>query len=151
MIKKSLLIILVIVGVITFSGCCEHGEKETKKNETTDNPYKMKKYAKVKLTADISHLSENQKEMLKLLFQAADLMDEIFWQENVDAKDAFMLGINNEKDRKYALINYGPWDEMNNLAPFIEGYGEKPAGAQFYPENMTVKEFEKFNISPITI
>ncbi|HJN06715.1 MAG TPA: Zn-dependent hydrolase, partial [Bacteroidales bacterium] len=61
-----------------------------------------------------------------------------------EAKDAFMLGINNEKDRQYALINYGPWDEMNNLAPFIKGYGDKPAGAQFYPENMTVEEFDKF-------
>jgi len=130
--------------MIAFTGCCEHSKENTENNETTEQNYKMKKYAKVKLTADISHLSDNQKDMLLLLFQAADLMDEIFWQENVDEKDAFMLGINNEKDRKYALINYGPWDEMNNLAPFIEGYGAKPTGAQFYPENMTVEEFEKF-------
>lgn len=142
--KKILLIILAFTGMIAFTGCCEHSEEKTENNETTEQTYKMKKYAKVRLTADISHLSDNQKEMLKLLFQAADLMDEIFWQENIDEKDAFMLGINNEKDRKYALLNYGPWDEMNNLAPFIEGYGEKPAGAQFYPENMTVEEFEKF-------
>lgn len=144
MIKKSLLIILAFTGMIAFTGCCDQGEKKSENTETTEQPYQMKKYAKVKLTADISHLSENQKDMLKLLFQAADLMDDIFWVENVEAKDAFMLGINNEKDKKYALINYGPWDEMNNLAPFIKRYGDKPAGAQFYPENMTVEEFEKF-------
>ena len=142
--KKNLLIIFAFIGIIAITGCDENREKKSDKNETTEQPYKMKKYAKVKLTADISHLSDNQKDMLLLLFEAADLMDEIFWQENVDEKDAFMLGINNEKDRKYALINYGPWDEMNNLAPFIKGYGAKPAGAQFYPENMTVEEFEKF-------
>jgi len=142
--KKILLIILAFIGMTAFTGCCEHSEEKAENNETTEQTYKMKKYAKVKLSADISHLSDNQKDMLILLFEAADIMDEIFWQENVDEKDAFMLGINNEKDRKYALINYGPWDEMNNLAPFIKGYGDKPAGAQFYPENMTVEEFEKF-------
>ncbi len=136
--KKFNLLILTLVAIIALSGC---EQKETK----TEKPYEMRKYAKVKLTADISHLSENQKEMLKILFDAAVLMDEIFWVENVEEKDAFLLGINNEKDKKYATINYGPWDEINNLEPFIKGYGAKPAGAQLYPENMTVEEFEKFD------
>ena len=135
--KSNLLIIFAFIGIIAFAGCEQKGEK-------AEQPYQMKKYAKVKLTADISHLSENQKNMLLLLFEAADLMDEIFWIENVEAKDAFLLGINNEIDKNYAKINYGPWDEMNNLAPFIKGYGDKPAGAQFYPLNMTNEEFEKF-------
>jgi hypothetical protein len=33
---------------------------------------------------------------------------------------------------------------MNNLVPFINGYGAKPKGAQFYPMNMTTEEFDKF-------
>ena len=137
MIKTNLLIVLALIGIIAFTGCEQKGEK-------AEQPYQMKKYAKVKLTADISHLNSNQKEMLKLLFQASDLMNEIFWMENVEAKDAFMLGVNGERDKEYALINYGPWDEMNNLVPFINGYGAKPKGAQFYPMNMTIEEFEKF-------
>lgn len=141
--KKNLLIILAFTGMIAITSCEQNGKKADN-NETAEQPYQMKKYAIVKLTANINHLSDNQKDMLKLLFQAADLMDEIFWMENVETEDAFMLGINNEKDRQYALINYGPWDEMNNLAPFIKGYGDKPAGAQFYPLNMTAEEFEKF-------
>jgi len=54
--------------MMAFAGCCEHVEKKSENNETTEQGYKMKKYAKVKLTANISHLSSNQKEMLKLLF-----------------------------------------------------------------------------------
>jgi hypothetical protein len=138
MFKTKIFIIFALIGAIAFTSC-------EQKTEKAEQPYQMKKYAKVKLTADLNHLSDNQKEMLKLLFMAADQMNEIFWVENVEEKDAFMLGINDEKDRQYALINYGPWDEMNNLAPFIKGYGEKPAGAQFYPENMTVEEFERFD------
>ncbi len=137
MIKINHFVIIAVIAILAFTGCEQRGEK-------AEQPYQMKKYAKVKLTADISHLSDNQKDMLKLLFKASDLMNEIFWMENVDAKDAFMLGVNGEKDRQYALINYGPWDEMNNLVPFIKGYGAKPAGAQFYPMNMSVDEFEKF-------
>ncbi len=137
MIKANLLIIFAFIGIMAFTGCEQRGEK-------AEQPYQMKKYAEVKLTANISYLSNNQKDMLKLLFQASDLMNEIFWMENVEAKDAFMLGVNGDRDKQYALINYGPWDEMNNLVPFIEGYGAKPAGAQFYPMNMTTEEFDKF-------
>ncbi len=154
MIKTNLLIIFALIGIISFTGC-ESKKKKAEKKYAEEHPYKMKKYAKVKLTADISNLSSNQKDMLKLLFRAADLMDEIFWMENVEAKQAFMVGVNGKKDRQYALINYGPWDELNNLTPFIAGYGDKPAGAQFYPMNMTAKEFEKFKdpnkTSPYTL
>ncbi|MEZ5195065.1 MAG: Zn-dependent hydrolase [Bacteroidales bacterium] len=34
---------------------------------------------------------------------------------------------------------------MENLAPFVEGAGPKPAGAEFYPHDMTKEEFEAFD------
>jgi len=36
-------------------------------------------------------------------------------------------------------------DEMDDLKPFVDGYGEKPAGAEFYPHDMTKEEFEAFD------
>lgn len=141
--NKVILLLLTLTFSVALTSCDQNAKKANDK-ETTEKPYEMKKYAKVKLTADISHLSDNQKDMLRLLFDAAVIMDDIFWMENVDEKNAFLLGIDNKKLKEYAIINYGPWDEMNNLEPFIKGYGAKPAGAQFYPEDMTVEEFEKF-------
>ena len=120
---------------------CENAEQKSTENKEKAT-YKMAKYAEVKLTTDISHLSNNQWEMLKKLFQAADVMDEIFWLENTGNKEEFLLGIEDNNIRRYAEVNYGPWDELNNLAPFVDGYGKKPAGAQFYPHDMTVEEFE---------
>lgn len=140
--NKTLLILLSLFMAYTFTGCCQNAKED---KAATEKPYQMKKYAKVKLTTDISHLNDNQKQMLLLLFEAADIMNEIFWIENVEAKDAFIPEITNPELKEYAIINYGPWDEMNNLAPFIPGYGAKPAGAQFYPLDMTKKEFEKFD------
>ncbi|MDP2723959.1 MAG: Zn-dependent hydrolase [Bacteroidales bacterium] len=141
---KTQLLSIAFIAVATMSvSCCQTGKESESK--TTEKPYEMKKYAKVKLTANISHLSENQKEMLKLLFQAADQMDQIFWMENVGEKNAFLLGITDPALKQYADINYGPWDELSNLVPFVPGYGAKPAGAQFYPADMTKEEFEKFD------
>ncbi len=137
--KTTLFFAVFVLVAAFFAGCCGHEQ------ENTEKPYEMKKYAKVKLTADINHLSDNQKEMLKLLFEAADQMDQIFWLENVEEKNAFLLGIDDPALKQYAEINYGPWDELNNLATFIPGYGAKPAGAQFYPVDMTKEEFEKFD------
>jgi hypothetical protein len=140
---------MMLLGGILAMYSCQSGnqkQKQTKGTKETaqSEKYPMKQYAKVKLTADISHLSENQKEMLRLLFKAADLMDEIFWLENVGDKDDFLSSIHDPELREYAMINYGPWDELNNLKPFIPGWGPKSKGAEFYPHDMTVEEFEAF-------
>ncbi len=156
--KRSLVFLsFLLMGVLIIS--C-HSKKQTQKgtyekntesvskddkNDKGNTTYEMKKYAEVKLTADISHLSGNQREMLGYLFQVSDLMDEIFWMQNVGEKTAFLLSIEDLDLRKYADINYGPWDELNNLAPFVTGWGKKPAGAEFYPHDMTVEEFEAFD------
>jgi hypothetical protein len=42
-------------------------------------------------------------------------------------------------------INFGPWDRIDAEAPFVAGIGPKPAGAQFYPADMTKAEFEAFD------
>ena len=39
-------------------------------------------------------------------------------------------------------INYGPWDRLDNNAPFLEGFQNKPLGAKFYPADMSKEEFE---------
>lgn len=141
MIKYSLLLIMSLSLILT---SCENVEKKTTESKEKTE-YKMAKYAEVKLTTDISHLSDNQRKMLVKLFEAADVMEEIFWLENAGEKEEFLLGIEDHKIKRYAEINYGAWDELNNLAPFVEGYGEKSPGAQFYPHDMTVEEFEAWD------
>jgi len=144
--KKFLWFGAAILLVAGLNGC---GTTVTKEKKVTPSAklvkgYQMKKYAKVKLTSDISNLSDNQRKMLKLLFQAADVMDGIFWQENVGNKETFLQNFTDPKLKEYATINYGPWDELNNLTPFVEGWGEKPKGAEFYPHDMTINEFESY-------
>lgn len=142
--KKSYLI-FAIAAISIYLIACEPAMKKDEKKMTAIPGYTMAKYAKVKLTSDISHLSDNQKKMLKLLFEAANIADEIFWVQNIGEKKPFLETISGDSTIQYAEINYGAWDELNNLAPFIEGYGEKPPGAQFYPHDMTKEEFAAFD------
>jgi len=103
------------------------------------------KYAEYTLTTDISHLSANERQMLPLLFEAADIMDGLFWKENYGDKDKLMNLIGDNTDiKKLATIAYGPWDGLDGNKPFVEGVGAKPAGAQFYPADMTEEEWNNF-------
>lgn len=107
-----------------------------------DVAQRLSTYAPFTLTADISNLSDKEKQILPLLFDAAAIMDDIFWQQTIGNKDAFLSGISDETTRKFAEINYGPWDRLNGNISFIQGIGEKPLGANFYPSDMTKEDFD---------
>jgi len=101
-------------------------------------------YKPVTLTADLSHLSANQKQMIVLLIEASDIIDELFWQQAFGQdKLTFLASIEDEKVREFARINYGPWDRLDGDKPFLTGVAEKTPGAEFYPSDITKEEFEK--------
>ena len=120
------------------------GEKKCEKSCCKEDYEALaNQYAKVTLTTDISHLSDNEVKMLGYLFEAGQIMDDIYWTENFGGdKNEFLSKIENPNARKYAEINYGPWDQLDNRRVFISGYGPKPDGAGFYPTDMTKEEFE---------
>ncbi len=144
MVIKKIIPSLLLILLIMVWGCENPGQENEKKNAETSS-YKMKEYAQVKLTADISQLNKNQRKMLLSLFKAADMMDELFWLQNFGEKEPFLKRIDDKKLRQYARINYGPWDELNNQAVFLPGYGAKPPGARFYPEDMSKDEFSAYS------
>jgi hypothetical protein len=103
---------------------------------------KVNEFAGAELTADISHLSDNQKEMLNLLFRIADIMDEIYWEQVFPDREAALGSMTDENLIRFFRINYGPWERLNGNLPFMPGYGPKPPGSGFYPADMTMEEFE---------
>ena len=134
-----------IAAMALIASACTNAPKQPV--EQQPQPKLIDKYAEYTLTSDISHLSENEKEMLPLLFEAADIMEDLFWQENYGSKDELMAKISDPDVQKFACITYGPWDGLNDNKSFVEGIGEKPAGARFYPEDMTEEEWNAFDDS----
>ena len=131
---------------LLFAGCSEPQSPQSTTQETApellvDNS-RLGIYHQVPLTADLSHLSKNQKHMLSKLIDASEIMDDLFWKQAFFGdKKAFLQQFSDEELKAFAAINYGPWDRLNGDAPYLSGYGEKAAGAEFYPQDMTKAEF----------
>ena len=100
-------------------------------------------YADFPLVADLAGFSDGQRQMLVLLIEASQIMDDLFWRQAYgDDYQEWLASIGVDEERRFAEINYGPWDRLNDEAPFMPGVGEKPLGARFYPVDMSIEEFE---------
>ena len=102
-------------------------------------------YAQVTIPApDLTGISDNGKEVLKLYSMAADEVDKIYWQQYFGDGQALLNSLTSSDEKLYAQINYGPWDRIDGK-PFLPGYGSKPAGARFYPADLTSEEFDAWD------
>lgn len=133
----SALVLSVIMAVAAITGCAPKTDEYTETMKAN-----LDKFKEVTLTTDLSWLSENEREIIRILVEAADIMDEIFWMQAYGDKQQLMDQIENEYARQYAMIHYGPWDRLAGNAPFVPEFGDKPLGANFYPVDMTKEEFE---------
>jgi len=137
--KKILSICLIALLAIQ---CASPEKKEEIAEEMSPISQKLAKYKKVKLTTDLSQLSDAEKQIIPLMIEASKIMDELFWYEAYGNKDSLLAAITNPDAKSFAEINYGPWDRLANNKAFLEGVEAKPDGANFYPSDMTKEEFE---------
>ena len=144
----------ILLPALIFSACQGNQKERTPKKishtETIKNQKhsitmqdKINQYAQVKLTTDTTHLTDNEKKLVVHLIKAVQYMDPAFWEQTYGDKDELMSRIKDSLTKKYVEINYGPWDRLDDNKPFVKGVGRKPAGANFYPKDMTKAEFEK--------
>lgn len=110
----------------------------------------LAQYATVRLTTDVSALSDARKAIIRDLISAAEAMEQCFWIEAYGDRDSLQMRIADSLVWQYAKINFGPWDRLNGNAPFLDGIGEKPAGANFYPADMTKEEFDSSGVKEKT-
>ena len=136
---------LILLGFsILLNGCTGSAPDEPAGSDATVQDL-LDQYTTFELNADLSDLSENQREMISLLIDAAKEMDEVFWMESYGNKNVLMDAIEDESLGRYVEINYGPWDRLNANRAFIDSVGPKPEGANFYPPDMSKEEFENWD------
>lgn len=129
-------ILIMVASVLVLASCANEAEKALQQ--------KVESFAVVEVTSPLyDALSETDKEIVALFREAADIMDGLFWKQTFGDK-SLMEGLESPAAREYAMIHYGPWDRLNNNESFVEGYGPKPLGCQYYPEDMTKEEFDAF-------
>lgn len=146
---NSKIIILTFLFISLLNGCNENKTESVEHEYTAvaDIEKRLAIYKEVPLTADLSFLTNNQKEIIKLLIEASKIMDDLFWQQSYfGEKDSLLKNITNEKVRNFVSYNYGPWDRLNNNKTILENIPEKSLGAAFYPVKITKDELQKLDI-----
>lgn len=155
--NKTIKAALFLAGcsIIAGLGSCTNTSGTRTATNTTEKPNAVKDslqeyvhkrldiYETVKLTTNLNVLSANERKILPLLIQAAQIMDELFWKQAYPQRDSLMAALKDEKTKEFVRINYGPWDRLNGDKPFIAGIGNKPEGASFYPAGMTKADLDK--------
>ena len=140
MTRKFLLPVMFPFLMLILFGC-----KEAPVEERSAMQKKVDEFIELELTSDlITGLTTKEKELLPFLFETAQLMDEIYWMQAFGDKSGLLDTIKDKETRKFIEINYGPWERLKNNEPFIEDIGQKPAGANFYPPDMSKEEFSGF-------
>ena len=112
-------IILTLAGAAALAASCQTQEDAVMQA-------KVDEYAtfEVKSTL-IDALSDKDRQVLNLLREAGKVIDGMFWKQTFGDKGEMDV-IDRQAMKDFAMINYGPWDRLEDNAPFVPGYGEKP-------------------------
>ena len=148
--RNVLLAALTLTIVIT-SGCGPSSGGEADRLDVdsakTDPRVRNSIYVPVKLTTNLSVISEQDRKMIPLLISAANIMDSLFWEESWGKPDSIPMKDPDIGTKRFFHVNYGPWDRLAGDAAFIDGVGPRPKGARFYPTDMTADEFDAWGDS----
>ncbi|MFZ2507104.1 MAG: hypothetical protein WAW79_01345 [Steroidobacteraceae bacterium] len=104
--------------------------------------------APVDIRVDLSGLAASEMEALRHLVRAARITDALFLRQVWAGNEALLLELLEDRTLlgrtrlDYFLVNKGPWSRLDDDAPFIDGVGEKPDSANYYPAGSTRAEVE---------
>ena len=106
----------------------------------------LSKLARIEMKPDTAYLTAEEREVVNLLIQAAGYMSEIYKRQTTPGFDQLRADVAAKNDS--ALLAkfdtfYGPWDPIEDKAPFFGGK-PKPPGAGFYPTDLTKEEFDRY-------
>ena len=110
-----------------------------------DVAQRMAQLPRTVIDYDRSLLDDNERQVVAKLIEASKQIDEIYWRQVSEENPAWreQLAKQDGAAYDYFIANKGPWDRLQNDAPFV-GTMTKPAGAAFYPADITKEEFERY-------
>ena len=109
------------------------------------------RFAPTLIRVDLDRLSSGDRQALVKLVEAARVVNDIFlkqlWSGNF-ALYTRLLGDSSPLGNArlhYFWINKGPWSDLDDDRAFLPGVPpQKPPGANFYPEDMSREDFERW-------
>jgi hypothetical protein len=142
---KSLNTGLLVLAILILIAGCKKPEMETKK--PSDLEAKIKRFAPVEITSDISKLTDGDRKALTKLFEASKFMDKLYTRQVWSGNEALRQRLEADTSPagqlrlKYFNLNMCPWSDVDRNEAFIDSIPKRPAVANYYPEDMTKEEF----------
>ena len=147
--KRTILLFSAFLILIALSGCKMEDTTQSNGNEVKMLKDKIAQFAPTEMKYDKSILNEREQMVVKKLYDASLMMDSIYLNQVYSKNDiiaAKLKGSDSEIDKlnlQYFNIMGGPFDRLLDDKPFI-GTEKKPAGANYYPSDMTKEEFNNW-------
>ena len=116
-------------------------------SEATSMSKKVRRFAPTPLTANITRLSPGDRKALQKIIAAAKYYDALYLRQIWSGNEALLKKLAADKSLvgrlrlHYFMINKGPWSQLDDNEPFIEGVPRRPPQANFYPADITKDEF----------
>jgi hypothetical protein len=107
----------------------------------------IRRFAPTIMTANTARLSPNDRKALVKIIAAAKYYDSLYLRQVWSGNEALLKKLQADKSfpgslrLHYFMINKGPWSQLDNNEPFIEGIPPRPPQANFYPADITKEEF----------
>ena len=141
---KTVSLALPIVVLLFTSGSPASTATQDEKMPLADQ---IKRFAPTALTADISKLPAKDQQALGKIIAAARYLDPLYRRQIWSGNEALLAKLRTDKSAggrerlHYFMINQGPWSQLDENQPFIEGVPSRPPQANFYPADITKDEF----------
>jgi hypothetical protein len=141
---------LLLFALAPLGGCTKPKQESKKIVNESPLALKLKRFAPTEITADASKLSAGDRQALDKLIQAARLMDEMYlrqvWSGNATLKEKLAADTSPAGSEVYRMfmLNKSPWSALDHDSAFVPGVPKRPAGASYYPDDMTKEEFEQW-------
>ena len=149
------LIVFIILTTLVVNVFAQRRVDVKLSGEAADLDKKIRRFAPTVMTANTARLSPNDRKALQWIIAVAKLHDAVYRRQIWSGNDSLLKKL--EADTllgrlrlHYFKINQGPWSQLDENEPFIEGVPRRPPGANFYPEDMTKDEFNSWlnSLSP---
>lgn len=140
---------LILAALLATAACGQPAAETPKENagaESYDMAASRAKIARIQMTPNTAFLNEEERQVVNLLIQAAELMNPIYLRQRSAANPEVRAAI--EASDNAALLDmfdlhFGPWDTLSENHAF-HGDQAMPAGAGFYPADLTKEQFEAY-------
>src|SRR3989440_3776084 len=148
--KKSLALMLTVIFVFGGAVAQRRSRSPVQQVGVELLQEKIKRFAPTVMTANTARLPANVGRALKKIIAAAKLFDALYLRQIWSGNEALLHKL--QADRTplgrlrlhYFMINKGPWSQLDEQQPFMEGVGPRPPYANFYPADITKDEFNSW-------